>query len=76
METKHIKIFSGSSILVKGLENLLEDNNIHYLIKDTVESARLAGFGTQINSVELYVLNTDVDKANIFVENYKTEINS
>ena len=51
MTSEHINIFSGSSILVRGLQNLLDDNKIHYIIKDKFESARLAGFGEQMNSV-------------------------
>ncbi|RCS28005.1 DUF2007 domain-containing protein [Polaribacter sp. WD7] len=76
MTTAHIKIFSGSSIIVKGLQNLLEDKNINYIIKDKFESARLAGFGEQMNSVELHVLNSDLEKAQLIVDTYKAEINS
>lgn len=76
MTTKHIKIFSGSSIIVRGLQNILDDKKITYLIKDSVESARLAGFGAQRNSVELHVLNTDKDAAKIVVDAYRKEINS
>ncbi len=76
MNTEHIKLFSGSSIIVRGLQNLLDDNKIHYIIKDNVESARLAGFGTQMNSVELHVLNSDKQKAENIVKEYREEINS
>jgi hypothetical protein len=74
--TKHIKIFSGSSIIVRGLQNLLDDKKITYLIKDGVESARLAGFGAQRNSVEVHVLNTDKEAAEEIVNKYREEINS
>lgn len=76
MTTQHVKIFSGSSIIVNGLKNILEENNISSLIKNKFESARLAGFGEQMNSVELFVMNTDVEKANIIVDDFKKEINS
>ncbi|QNM85722.1 DUF2007 domain-containing protein [Polaribacter pectinis] len=76
MTTEHVKIFSGSSIIVKGLQNLLDDEKIHCLVKDKFESARLAGFGEQMNSVELFVLNVDLEKANLIVDAYQKEINS
>lgn len=76
MTTEHVKIFSGSSIIVKGLQNLFDDDKISYIVKDNFESARLAGFGEQMNSVEVHVLSADEEKAKSIVENYKKEINS
>ena len=76
MATEHIKIFTGSSIIVKGLQNLLDDNKIHYIIKDNFESARLGGFGEQMNSVELHVLMADQEKAETIANDYRKEINS
>jgi hypothetical protein len=76
MENKHITVFSGSSILVKGLQNRLEDNNISILIKDRVESARLGGFGEHRTAIELQVLNVDLEKAKPIVAEYEKEINS
>ena len=76
METEHIKIFTGSSILVKGLQNLLDDHKLSYLIKDRFESARLGGYGEHISSVELFVLNTDINEALRLVETYNAKINS
>lgn len=58
MEIKHITIFSGSSIIVKGLQNRLDDMNIRSLTKDRFESARLAGFGSDRNAIELLILKS------------------
>lgn len=77
METNHVKVFSANSlIIVRGLENRLTENNIDSLIKDHVNSGQLAGFGFLGNSVELFVLNTDLEKAQPIVDAYKAEINS
>ena len=76
MTTEHITVFSGSSIIIKGLQNRLKDNNISYITKDRVESARLAGFGSDRNSIELLILKSDVEKAQPIVDSYKEEINS
>ena len=76
METAHITIFSGSSIIIKGLQNRLEDNHINCIVKDRVESARLGGFGEHRSAIELLILKTDVEKAQPIVASYKKEINS
>lgn len=76
MTNKHITIFSGSSILVKGLQNRLEEHNISSLIKDRVESARLGGFGEHRTAIELQVLDVDLEKAKPIVATYEKEINS
>lgn len=77
METTHIKVFSANSlIIVRGLENRLKENSINSLIKDHVSSGQIAGFGALGNSVELFVLNTDLEKATPLIERYKKEINS
>lgn len=76
METEHVKIFTGTSIIVRGLQNVLDNNNISSLIKDHVNSGQLAGFGAQQNSIELFVLNTDKEKAQPIVDAYKEKINS
>ena len=76
MSKEYLPIFSGSSIIVRGLQNLLDNANISYIIKDNFESARLAGFGEQRNSVEVHVLNSDIKIANTIVASYREEINS
>jgi hypothetical protein len=76
METAYVTIFSGSSIIVKGLQNRLEDNKIKSITKDRVESARLAGFGADRNAIELVILKTDAERAQPIVAIYKKEINS
>ena len=76
METSHITIFSGSTIIVKGLQNRLEDNHINCIIKDRVESARLGGFGEQRSAIEVLILKTDLEKAQPIIDIYKKEINS
>ena len=76
MTTAHIKVFSGSSILVKGLAVRLEDNHIGSIVKDHINSGVLGGFGTLDRLVELFILNTDLEKATPILEAYKVEINS
>jgi hypothetical protein len=76
MQTEHITIFSGSSIIVKGLQKRLEDIHINSITRDRFESARLAGFGADRNAVELLILESEVEKAQPIIDIYKKEINS
>lgn len=76
MTEEHIKIFVDSSIIVKGLEIRLEDNNISSITKDHSKSGILAGFGALDRQAELFILNTDIEKASPIIDAYKVEINS
>jgi hypothetical protein len=75
MKTGHTKLFTGSSIIVNGIKNLLDSEDISYIIKDKFESARLGGFGEQMDSVEVHVLDFDIEKAKTIINDYKVKIN-
>jgi hypothetical protein len=60
---EHVRIFTGTSNQVNRIASLLEEQNISFLIKNPIESGRLAGFGTSGESVELFVLNSDLKNA-------------
>jgi len=76
METTHIKIFSETPIFINRLRSLLEEQNIGSLVKNQFESGRLAGFGAPMNAVDLFILNSDLEKASIIVDDFKKEISS
>ena len=76
MNNEHIKVFSESSIVVKGLEIRLEDNDIWSIIKDQINSGIMGGFGTLDRTVDLFILNIDLEKATPIINNYKEKINS
>ncbi len=59
----HVRILTDSSIVINRIAQILNENKIATLVKDDVESARLAGFGTPSNEVQLYVYEQDVDEA-------------
>lgn len=71
---EHIKVFTGTSIIVNRLADLLDEINIPFLIKDDKESGRLAGFGTFGDSVELHIFDTDIEAAKDVIENFQKEI--
>ena len=72
--TKHVKIYSGTSILTNRLAFLLDQQNIATMIKDQKESGRLAGFGATENSSELYIYQSDTEKSKPIIENFLKEI--
>jgi hypothetical protein len=76
MTTGHTKLFTGSNIIVNGLKNALDLEDISYIIKDKFESARLGGFGEQMDSVEIHVLDSHIEKAKSLIEAYREKINS
>ena len=49
--SNHIKLYSGTSILVNRLAYMLDEIGISSIIKDNQESGRLAGFGTLGQSI-------------------------
>ncbi len=73
---EYSKVFTNSNIIVRGLTHLLDKNSIKYLVKDRFESSRLAGFGEPTNSVEVHVLNSDLEKATEIIKKYELEINA
>ena len=70
----HIKVFSGSQILANRLSQLLDEIEVPYLIKDNKESGRLAGFGTLGNSVDVFIYESDLEKAQSTIDSFKEEI--
>ncbi len=73
--TDYIKIYSGSEIEVKHMQYLLDQKAIASLIKNEVESGRLAGFGTSYNAVDLYVFKKDETAAITVIKGFQKESN-
>jgi hypothetical protein len=73
---KYIKLFTDTNVIIIRLKNLLEAEGIPFLVKDHFEAALLGGFGGQQASVELYVLEKDLEQAEKVLLNYKSKINT
>ena len=69
-----MKIFSGSEILALALKEKLEQIHLEVVMKDNIQSARLAGFGTSGQAVELFIQETDFAKANPIIEAFRLNI--
>ncbi len=60
---KYHHLFTGSSIEVLSICNLLNELKINPVIKDQGESARLAGFGNTTPLIqEIYLHEDEIDK--------------
>ena len=62
-KNKYHHLFTGSSIEVLSISNLLYELKIKPVIKDQGESARLAGFGNTTPLIqEIYLHEDEIDK--------------
>ena len=76
MSNEYVNIFTGSSILTSRVRSLLEEEGISSIVKDDMESGRLAGFGAPLNSSQLFILESDYENAKPVIESFHKEIES
>ncbi|GEM54202.1 hypothetical protein B0A58_09770 [Flavobacterium branchiophilum NBRC 15030 = ATCC 35035] len=69
-----IKIYSGSEILAQALQTKIEAAGIATVIKNNIQSARLAGFGNTDLAVEVFIQETDYNKANPIIEAFRMSL--
>lgn len=69
-----IKIFSGSEILANSLKEKIEAKGVNVVMKDNIQSARLAGFGNSDLAVELFIQEFDFGKANPVIEEFRMNL--
>ncbi|PDS21810.1 putative signal transducing protein [Flavobacterium branchiophilum] len=69
-----IKIFSGSEILAQALQTKIEAAGIATVIKNNIQSARLAGFGNTDLAVEVFIQEKDYNKANPIIEAFRMSL--
>lgn len=69
-----MKVFSGSEILALALQGKIEEVGVDTVLKNNIQSARLAGFGNSGQAVELFIQETDFAKANPVIEEFRLSI--
>lgn len=69
-----MKVFSGSEILAMALKEKIEAAGVGTVMKDNIQSARLAGFGSSGSAVEIFIQETDFAKANPIIEEFRLSI--
>lgn len=68
--SEHVRVLTDSAIVINRIVQLLDEEKIPSIIKDNVESARLAGFGIPSNDVDLYVDSSDVNSAEMIIKSF------
>lgn len=66
-----IKIFEGSEIIVMPVKQKLEEAGISPIVKNNIQSATIAGFGTLGQAMELYVEDFQAQAATAIVAQFK-----
>jgi len=69
-----MKVFSGSEILAQALKERIEAIGVQTVLKNNIQSARLAGFGNTDLAVEVFIQETDFAKANLVIEEFRMSI--
>lgn len=69
-----IKIFSGSEILAQSLQLKIEAIAVNTVLKNNIQSARLAGFGNTDLAVEVFIQEIDFGKASPIIEKFRMSI--
>jgi Putative prokaryotic signal transducing protein len=69
-----MKVFSGSEILALALQEKIEAVGVNTMVKNNIQSAQMAGFGTTGQAVELFIQETDFAKANPVIEEFRLSI--
>lgn len=69
-----MKIFSGSEILALALQQKIEAVGVDTVLKNNIQSARIAGFGDSGQAVEVFIQETDFAKANPVIEEFRLSI--
>ncbi len=69
-----IKIFSGSEVLALNLQTRIEAIGVNTVIKNNIQSGKLAGFRTAEQAVEVFIQEVDFGKANPVIEEFRLSI--
>lgn len=69
-----MKVFSGSEILAMALKAKIEEAGVDTQIKNNIQSARVAGFGSSGQAVEVFINEKDFGKAHKAIEDFRMSI--
>lgn len=73
-EPTHVALHTASFIEIQRLQLDLNDAEIPFITKNNTESARLAGFGSFGDHVELFVFEDDLNESKKILEKLKAEL--
>ena len=64
---EYVTVYSGSEINALAVRNILDNNQIEYIIREDVNAGVVAGFGTLDRAVHVLVLENVAEKAKTLV---------
>ncbi len=70
LSAQHIKVFSGSLVLIQKLKQDLEKAGIETFIKDESYTASITGF-VDFSPIQLFIIDSDVEQAKPIVEAFQ-----
>ena len=70
MSNEYTKVYTGASILARRLRHLIEDEGIGCIVK----SDKIPAYEIGNDIDELFVLESDLEKAKLIVESFEKEI--
>lgn len=73
-DSTHVALHTASFIEIQRLQLDLNDAEIAFITKNNDESARLAGFGSFGDHVQLFVSEEDLEEASKILEKLKGEL--
>ncbi len=69
-----IKVFSGTQITVENVKNALESAGIGSIIRNDFQSGIIAGFGVTPSHVELFVDQSNMQRATDIIKEFISEV--
>lgn len=66
-----IKIFSGSEILASALRDKIQEVGLTPVVKNNIQSGRLAGFGTYDQAMEVFIEESDYGKVSKIIDDFR-----
>jgi len=69
-----MKVFSGSEILAMAIKAKIEEAGVDTQVKNNIQSATVAGFGTSGQAVEVFINEKDYGKAHKAIEDFRMSI--
>lgn len=64
----HTKLYAGSEVMVLAVKNILEQNQIPFIVRDDIESAIGAGYGALGKAVNIFVEEQDLERAQVLLK--------
>ncbi len=66
-----VKIFSGSEILAFALRDQILQAGLVPVVKNNIQSGRLAGFGTYDQAVEIFIEEAEYGKVSKIIDDFR-----